>query len=251
MSNKSVSEAIGDKLKMQVLKLMEEKPASEKKPSNIGLVLAWIGFNAIYFFLDLGTSVMVGTLTNVFYGIMTFPAGIFPFLLNEVLFTRAYNSKFQKWLSVFGAVVSIASTVILALIVGAINAIKFFQITVLPDWVSFGLEITLVIGLVSAVGIHGLVWILYFFGDNGITTVQKHVQDRAERENKKKNLAMAKEDVQEYIELAKEIDQYSTANQLEILSNRYEKLTGQKLVIETAPMNGNGNTPNSSGGKQP
>lgn len=229
-NNKSVGQAIGEKLKSKILTLMDEKPAEEKKPSNIGLGLAWLGFNFVYLFLDIGTSVMVGTLTNPYYGLMTFAAGIAPFGVNEALFMRAYNSSTQKTLSILGAALSILSTILLALLVGGLNAVEFFQIATLPPETSTVLELALLGGLVLSVGLHGLIWIVFFFSDNGIKTKQVHTRNQAAREEKKFNLAMAKDDVDAYIALAKEVDEYEQANQLEVLSKAFEKLTGQSLT---------------------
>lgn len=228
-------ESVGDALKRKVLHILEEKPKEEKQPSNFGLYLAWGGFNLVYLLLDIGTSVMVAALTNPFYGVLTFFAGIAPFTVYEVLFMRAYNSGSQKWLSIIGAAASIFSTITLALIVGGINAIKYFQITTLPAWVPIALESILLIGIVAAVGVHGLIWIIYFFGDDGIRTKQKHTQNTAARKEKKGNLKMAKEDVADVIEMAKEIDEYEKSNLVEALSMAYEQLTGQTLITTSAP----------------
>jgi len=94
-------------------------------------------------------------------------------------------------------------------------------------------------GLVLSVGLHGLIWIVFFFSDNGIKTKQVHTRNQAAREEKKFNLAMAKDDVDAYIALAKEVDEYEQANQLEVLSKAFEKLTGQSLTqaVQTQQQN--------------
>lgn len=235
-SNRSVGEIVTDAIRKKALALFEEKPQEEKKPSNIGLYMAWLGFNFIFLVLDTGTAFMVGSLTNPFYGFLVFMAGVSPFMLYEAMFTRAWNNSRQKWLSIIGAAVSILSTITLAVIVGTINAIKFFQITTLPVWTQSALELTLMIGLILAGGVHGLIWIVYFFGDEGITRKQVHTQNIAKRERKNQDFAMAQDDVKGIVELAKIVQQYENTGQIDLLSVALEKLTGNGLNIQDVPI---------------
>lgn len=218
--NKSISETISEKIKARMLSLLEEKPPEEKKPTNIGLTVAWMGFNFIYLFLDIGTSYMVGSLTNPFYGVMTFFAGIAPFMVYEILFVRAYNSRLQKWLSVSGAAVSIISTVTLALITGGINAILLFGSTIVTLGV---LEVALLAGLILGVSVHGVLLLVYFFGDDGIAAVQTRTRNQAEQVKRSEKMAFAEKDVTDILAMAKKVDEYEKNNVLEVLAAVLEK----------------------------
>jgi len=233
--NKSFTQQITEKAKARLMSLLDEKPPEEKKPTNIGLVVAWLGFNFVFLFLDIGTSALVWTLTNGFYALMVFVAGITPFTINEILFVRAWNSQNQKWMAIIGAATSVLFTVLLALIVGTINAIRFFEITTMAAWIQPALEWSLIIGMVLGVAIHGLIWTVYFFTDPGILARQIQTSNRASRAKRHDDFEMAKGDVLETIKLVDEIEQAENNNLLEALNKMFERYSGHALQ----PMNTN------------
>src|SRR3990172_8345713 len=117
---------IVDALKAKVMGILTEAEhvKENKKPSNAALSIAWFSFNFLLFVLDIGTAVTVALLTNVFYGALTFLAGFAPTLLYELLYTRAYASKYQRIIAIGGAVIGATSTLLIGALAAVVNVLK-------------------------------------------------------------------------------------------------------------------------------
>ena len=106
--------------KDQLLALMR-RPKTQKKPSNFALWWAWAFYNVVALFLDTITAYTVYTLTNFLYAALVFFSGFMPLLMHEFLFIRAYASKVQRGIAIFGAGMSVLAIIGIGLLAGVLN----------------------------------------------------------------------------------------------------------------------------------
>ena len=159
--------------KNELLDAVKRPDRKRKGPTNFALWAALIFANVIFALLDVISGVTVWWMTdNVLYGALTFLAGFVPFVLHEMLFTRAFATTLQKRIAIAGAVIALVSIVGIGLSAGFVNIVG---LTV--D--ALGLEIGIISALVLIASLHALLAIGYFYADEGIVMKQKTEQARA------------------------------------------------------------------------
>jgi hypothetical protein len=212
------------------IKGLLRKPAQaqkEKRPHN-KLWIASVGFNATMFFLDFVSAVTVAILTNVMYGVMTFLAGFLALLLHENLFTNAHADRSQKNIAIGGGVLAIVSTVAIGVLAGIVNVTNI--VGLLP---TLSLEVGIVISLVGVAGIHGVLWGIYFFMDEGHQTAMKVNSNMAYRERQRQQFDDAKKDILAVKEIAKELD--AMGDDADLIGEAYRENTGKDLINASQP----------------
>lgn len=144
-----------------------KRPARKKKtPSNFGLWAALVFSNLVFFILDVISGITVYWMTNFpLYGLLTFVAGFAPFVLHEILYTRAYASPDQKRISIVGAIIALVSIVFVGLAAGVANVFGLVVDTKV-------MEVIIILGLILIAFTHALLSIAYFYIDEGIMAKQ-------------------------------------------------------------------------------
>jgi hypothetical protein len=201
------------------------KPAQaqkEKRPHN-KLWIASLGFNGVMFFLDLVSAVTVALLTNAMYGMMTFLAGFLALLLHENLFTNAHAGMNQKWIAIGGGLLAIVSTIGIGILAGMVNV---FNLAALVSTQT--IEISMIIGLVITTGIHGILWGVYYFTDEGHKSAMKAMVNAAYRDQQRAELDNAKKDVQAVKAINDEIE--GMGDDADLLAEAFHENTGRDLL---------------------
>lgn len=148
-----------------------KRPLRKKKgPSNFALWAALVFANLIFAVLDIISGVTVWWMTNnPLYGVLTFLAGFVPFVLHEMLFTRAYASVLQKRIAIAGAALALLSIVGIGLAAGFVNVFEL-------AFNALALEIVIIASLVLISALHAVLAIVYFYFDEGIVAHQQTEQ---------------------------------------------------------------------------
>lgn len=183
MNDKSPIRAAIEK---KIVDLINPPKDQIKQPSN-RLWIAVLGFNVVFFFIDVLTGVTVGVLTFWYYGVLVFFAGILPMFAHEALFANPYASKAQRWISGIGFGFSILAALSVGVMVVVIN--------VLYDSTPTGKTLEAVaMGLLFVIAVlHGGLLALYFFIDAGIRAVQNALTAMAANERKLNEIHMAEQ----------------------------------------------------------
>jgi hypothetical protein len=158
---------------------------ADKKPSNFGLwfVLAFV--NIIGITLDVISAVTVYTMTGGLwlYSILTFLAGVVPFVMWELAYVRPYASFTQRKLSIMGVLFGVLSILTIGILSALANARGLANVA----WA----ETAVLISLVLLALLHGSLAGIYFYTDQGILAHQRATQNIAYYEQRDKNLDRA------------------------------------------------------------
>lgn len=151
----------------ELLEFVSEPKKREKTPSNWALYASLMFANLVFLVIDAISGWTVYLMTDwAGYGILTFLAGFIPLLLHEASFVRAYASYWQKWIAVGGAVLAIGSVMVIGIGAAVVNVM---QVGVEVQTA----EIFTIVTLLVIAGIHALLFIVYFYADDGILSTQK------------------------------------------------------------------------------
>jgi hypothetical protein len=224
--NKNFKDELKSATQERVLSIIR-RPAIEqkkKKPANKA-PLARLGFNGTMFFLDVISGFTVGTLTNWFYGFLTFLAGFLALVVWEELFTNAHANQTQKWIAIGGGAIAVLSTLGIGILAGVANVFKLGGLVAVTT-----IEISMIASLVVMAFTHGILWGVYFFTDPTHVAEMKRMVYIAYREQQIEGLAEAKEDVKQAKAIAAELDSYEASGDLEALSASFESMRGQSLL---------------------
>lgn len=218
------NESVKTVLRARLIGLLR-KPAQEqkeKRPTNKRWI-ASLGFNATMFFLDLVSAVTVAMLTNALYGVMTFLAGFLALLLHENLFTNAHANMRQKYIAIGGGLLAIVSTVAIGVLAGIVNISDVAGLVPAAS-----MEIGMIVGLVSIAGIHGILWGVYYFTDEGHIREMKSIVNMAYRDQQRASLDEAKKDVAAVKAINEEIN--AMGDDADLLNEAYRENTGRDLI---------------------
>lgn len=151
----------------ELLEFVQEPKKKDRTPSNWALYAALAFANIVFLVIDGISGWTVYLMTAwVGYGILTGLAGFIPLLLHEAAFVRAFASYWQKWIAVVGALLAIASVLVIGICAAVINVMGIGLAVQTA-------EIFTVISLVVIAAIHALLLIVYFYIDDGIQATQK------------------------------------------------------------------------------
>ena len=220
-----MSESIKDLMKERLRGLIRKpvQAQTEKRPHN-KIWIASLGFNATMFFLDLVSAITVAILTNAMYGVMTFLAGFLALLLHENLFTNAHANMQQKWIAIGGMVLSIVSTIAIGVLAGIVNVTNIVGL-----FPTLALETGIIISLVCVAGIHGVLWGIYFFTDEGHRNTMTALTNVAYRERQRKEFDDAKKDILAVKEIDKELN--DMGEDADLITDAYRQNTGRDLIV--------------------
>lgn len=207
--------------KNQLLSLMR-RPQTQRKPTNFALWWAWLFYNLVAFFLDTITAYTVFTLTNFGYAALTFFAGFMPLLMHEFLFMRAYASKLQRGIAIFGAGVSVFSIIAVGLAAGAVNVIG------VSDMVNaLYLELAVISLIVLIAAFHGVLAAVYFYADEGIRAKHNQAEAIAYHDQQLANINLALSLAEKVQEAAAREDEFiGKFGDRELLDEAMSQITG-------------------------
>lgn len=216
--------------KNQLLSLMR-RPQAQRKPTNFALWWAWLFYNLVALFLDIITAYTVLTLTNLMYAALTFFAGFMPLLMHEFLFMRAYASKFQRGLAMFGAGVSVFAIIVVGLAAGAVNVIG---ISGMANPVILELAVISLIVLISA--FHGLLAAVYFYVDEGIRAKHNQAEAIAYHDQQLANINLALDLAEKVTSAAAKEDEFvSKFGDRDLLDEAMSQITGSVHTGQQTP----------------
>lgn len=224
--NNSFMNEVKSAARSRILGLIRKPQAQVKKntPRNMA-PLALIGFNLVMTLLDLISAFVVAMLTDWFYGVLTFASGVFALFLWERLFTNAHGNLMQKWLAVGGMALAVVSTLGIGILSAIVNVLD-----IAGEAPVMVIEGGMLVALVVIAFVHGIAWGVYYFADPTHVAEMKRMVSIAFREQQKRGLQDAKEDLSAVLEIDRELQEYERSGQLDLLSASYENLRGQALV---------------------
>lgn len=210
--------------KDQLLSLMR-RPQAARKPSNFALWWAWLFYNLVAFFLDAITAYTVYTLTNILYASLTFFAGFMPLLMHEFLFMRAYASKLQRGIAMFGAAVSVLAIIGIGLLAGGVNVIGIASMTN-----ALYVEVAIISLIVLTSAGHGLLAAVYFYADEGIRSKHNTQEAIAYHDQQLANINLALSLADRVTEAAHKEDEFiSKFGDRALLNEAMSQITGSML----------------------
>lgn len=212
----------------------------EGKPSNYGLIIVFFAFNLLLSIIDilsgfsialLGYQAHKQTVLAAISGLMVIGAGFFPILLAEIMFVRAYASKWQKVIAVFTGIVGFFSTGFYGVVSAALNFMIYTNSLQINSGWGLVVEIVVGVSLVMIMLTHVLLLGTYYFIDDDIRRKQERQSNLAEIEqsvqaiNDSKMLANAAKSV---------VDDLADMSQGEYqaVSAAYKKITGKGIQSE-------------------
>lgn len=167
----------------ELIEFVSEPKKKEKKPSNWALYAALIFANCILLVIDGISGFTVYLMTAWWgYGLLTVLAGFVPLVLHEGAYVRAFSSKWQKIIAVAGAVLAIGSVVLIGALAAIVNVMG---ISVQVQTA----EIVTVVSLVGIAAAHALLFIVFFYIDDGINANQRTEQAIANSIHKTKMIS--------------------------------------------------------------
>lgn len=216
--------------KNQLLSLMR-RPQTQRKPSNFALWWAWAFYNLVAFFLDGITAYTVYTLTNIFYAILTFFAGFMPLIMHEFLFLRAYASKLQRGLAIFGAGVSVLAIIVIGVAAGAITVLGATSLVN-----ALYLEFAVITLIVLTSVFHGVLAAVYFYVDEGIRAKHNQAEAIAYHDQQLENLNLALSLAEKVQEAANKEDEFvDKFGDRELLDEAMGQITGSIQTSQPVP----------------
>lgn len=169
----------------EMMKLVDE-PKKVSKPSNAGLWLSLVFFNLVALVVEGISGGTIGYVTGFwYYGVVAFLAGFIPLGLNEILYVRAYANETQRKISIWGAAISIASIVLVAIGAAVINIGGYADAALL--------EIVTVVGVVLIACLHGGLMAFYFYADDGVKATHRKTAKIGRHQTRLDDLEMAEE----------------------------------------------------------
>jgi len=174
-----VASAIEDELSTFAISLIKRKPQAERDPSRINLAVVGGAAFLMLTLLDLISAVVVGSMTNILYGLLVFVIGVGALAIDEAGYFWAYSSKWQKITSGFDAFVGITSTLLVGMIAAGLYAVKKFGIADTSGWQSY-IEIGTMVSLVLIGTTHAFLWIIWVLIDEGVKMMQTYNQGKAQ-----------------------------------------------------------------------
>lgn len=226
-SNESVKQAVRE----LALSFLKPKPVEERQPSNIALYLVMFAAFCLLGVLDLITAVVVGGMTNLLYGVLTFGVGIGPTIVNEIAFFRPFASSTQRGAAILGMVSGILATLAIGVMAGVVSAANYFNLINIAPF-KIAIEITMLVSLVIVSGLHVTVWMVYIFIDEGVKSTQRHAQNRATSIQRRKDLDMAKQDMKAAIDAGNELSDLVDEGKGAIVQEAYRSITGKSILSE-------------------
>lgn len=174
---------------IESLESMVKKPTKGKKPNNAALWVAWVFFNVVVLVFDTVAAATVYAITkgNEGYAILTFLAGFVPLAMHEALFIRAYASKPQRYIAIFGAVASVVTVGVVALLSASVN----FALASGYQIASTASEIAILVLIVGSALLHGILAAVYFYVDEGIKAQHTEAETTAYYDTRMKNIKRA------------------------------------------------------------
>jgi hypothetical protein len=173
---------------IESLESVVQKPAKNKKPSNVALYVAYAFFNLVVLVFDVVAAGTVYAITkNWGYAVLTFLAGFAPLMMHEFLFLRAYASAWQRGLAIFGAVSAVVTVGVVALLSAGVNLAIASGYAV----VSGVSEIVILIVVVGSALLHGILAAVYFYIDEGIRAKHTEAETVAYYDTRMKNIKRA------------------------------------------------------------
>jgi len=243
---KDVGAAIEDELANFTLNLVKRKPKAEKEPSRFNLYVVGIAAFMMLTVLDLIASIITGMLTNVLYGVLVFSIGVGSLAVAEAGFFFPYASRSQKIISVIDGIVSIGSTLLIGVLVGAIYAAGKFNVIAVSGWLSV-LEIGMIILLVLIGVTHALLWISYVLIDKGVQMYQSYQQNRAGNKSRNDLLRLSEDNMTQSILMGQRLLTLAKQGKGSLLREEIINMTGEDLLADVdmaAIKNPNGAKPN-------
>jgi hypothetical protein len=170
-----------------ILKALDDKK-KPKKSNNWELWSALYFAEFIFVMLDAGSALSVWLITGFwYYGLIVFFAGVIPLWLYTKQYLRPLASESQQKTAFIGGIIAIASVIVVAVFMAALNFVAKSQAANAVVWTEAGLAISLVLLLAT----HGFVMGKYFFDDEEIIEGQKtnRIISRANRSVKRIGVA--------------------------------------------------------------
>ncbi len=216
--------------KDQLLALMR-RPKTQKKPSNFALWWAWAFYNVVALFLDTITAYTVYTLTNFLYAALVFFSGFMPLLMHEFLFIRAYASKVQRGIAIFGAGMSVLAIIGIGLLAGVLNVIG---INAMAN--ALYIEVAVISLIVFVAAGHGLLAAAYFYLDEGIRANHNQAEAIAYHDQQLANINLALDLAEKVKQAAQKEDEFiSRFGDRELLNEAMNQITGTPLSAAAKP----------------
>lgn len=194
---------------------------------------AWIAlaaFIVIFGFLDLLTGVSVGYSTHWFYGVLVFMAGFASMVIHEALYTNAYANTFQKVLSVVGFFVSVLSTAVVGIVA---IVITLLETAYNRQYLGLGM----VAFAFTVLFFHGIIIVVYYFADSGITARQTAAKNLAEQDSFLQSFAFSEEVVDKLNALEEKMNVRIESGDGERMALAMKQMTGGKFEVEDKPKN--------------
>jgi hypothetical protein len=238
---------IKDTLEKEVAKvavsLVRQKPKEEREPSKIALTIVGVAAFVMLSILDLIAAVLVGSITNGLYGLVTFAVGVGSLSVAWVGHFYPYAGKWQKIISTLDMIISISSTLFIGVLAAVVNASIYFN--ALSSNLRGVFEVVLLISLVGIGVLHAVAFVAYVFSDEVAKRYQRNTANKANHAERLKTIEMAKEGTAAVIKLAKDLQYMIDSGQGEVLRAQIESITGEDYLGDiVASANGNGNKAN-------
>jgi len=194
--------------------------------------------------LDLISAVVVGSMTNILYGLLVFVIGVGALAIDEAGYFWAYSSKWQKITSGFDAFVGITSTLLVGMIAAGLYAVKKFGIADTSGWQSY-IEIGTMVSLVLIGTTHAFLWIIWVLIDEGVKMMQTYNQGKAQNKTHRQTISLAESNMADSIAMANKLLGHVKNNKGGLLREELKNLAGYDMLegVSTAKSNGNGNHP--------
>jgi hypothetical protein len=210
---------IREAIEKRVVEILNPPKNQIKKPYN-RLWIAVFGFNVVFFFVDVITSVTVGYLTFWYYGVLVFLAGILPMLAHEALFANPYASRYQRRISGAGFGFSVLAALLVGVMVVIINVLFDSSETgILLEAIAMGLLFFIAV-------LHGGLLALYFFIDAGIQAVQNAQTAMAKNERQLSNIAMAEAITDEANKVIAKLEERTNKGDAALMGAAMESIAG-------------------------
>lgn len=242
-----VPQAIEEELSNFAINLIRKKPRQEKEPSRVSLYVIGAAALLLLALLDLISAIAVGSITNFFYGFLTFAIGVGSLSVAEVGYFWPFAGTWQKRFAIFDVFLSIGSTLLIGSLAAIVNAINYFQVFDTGQFKGL-IEIAMLICLVLIGVTHGILGLSYIFVDAGVQRNQKAQQNRAANKERHETLALAEQDMTQSIQMGQRLLGLAHGGKGGVLRESIKNLTGEDLLegIEVPAgvrKNGNGHSP--------
>ena len=224
-----VATVIEEELSAIAIGLVKRKPKETKEPSRINLFVVGAAAFLMLTLLDIISGVVVGSMTNILYGVLVVVIGVGGLAVAEVGYFWAYSSKYQKIISVIDGVLGITSTLLVGIVAAILFAIKAFNVANTSGWQTW-MEIGTMASLVLTGVTHALLWISYVLIDAGVQMYQTYTQGKATNKMRSDNLKLAEDNMAQSLAMAARLQGHAKANKGGLLRQEIFNLTGEDLL---------------------